>query len=74
MKAKAEEIRRRGREGEEERQLWENEVWRERVKVPTILQTIQNRILVISIVTFIILLNDHNGKFSEKGECGINTL
>ena len=74
MKAKAEEIRRRGREGEEERQLWENEVWRERVKVPTILQTIQNRIIVISIVTFIILLNDHNGKFSEKGECGINTL
>ena len=67
-------MRRRGREGEEEKQLWEKEVWRERVKVPTILQTIQNRIIVISIVTFIILLNDHNRKFGGKGECGINTL
>ena len=59
-------MRRRGGGGEEEKQLWEKEVWRERVKVPAILQTIQNRIIVISIVTFIILLNDHNGKFSER--------
>ena len=39
MKAKAEDMRRRDGEGEEEKQLWEKEVWRERVKVPTILQT-----------------------------------